>query len=62
MGKEGEKWVCFLEDTKKEACSLAEAVKLERLAGGNRREQSSGRGGCLMHVQVSRAEGTMGED
>lgn len=37
MRLEREMWVCFLDDTKKEACSLAEAVKLERLAAVNRR-------------------------
>jgi len=36
MGLERERWVCFLDDTKIEACSLAEAVKLERLAAENR--------------------------
>lgn len=46
MGLERERWVCSLDDTgekKKieEACSLAEAVELERLAGENRRENSS---------------------
>lgn len=48
MGLERERWVCSLDDTGKknkikieEACSLAEAVELERPAGENRRENSS---------------------
>ena len=64
MGLERERWVCFLDDTKKRSMQPLRGCETRKT--GWREQEGTQLGGAaptgLMHVQVSYAEDTVGDD